>query len=749
MVKERDQDMINAGEKEREEMRRARRERWERVKRRASSFFAVALLLLVIGGGGFLYFADPLGWRKPLEEEHMVVELPEPNKQSCFDHGAISQKAPDHCIRVFFATSRDQLTSNKWAFGESPAFRRSFGFADVAVPILLPKDRMKFFDGSGQDVPVRSEGLRDPRYKWGKNEKVTIFEYSDSAADKIDTYEAEYFFEKYVAEAKKSSNSALLYIHGMDQSFDQALVTAAQLTVDLTFSEDAEAESLVDPRQVYKYGQPIVFTWPTDEFEGFSKRVDAGEIPLAGDSTVLGRLTDGVAKKRYSHYFRQRDLAEKSSEHLYNTLNELLAQNDIETINVVVHSMGNRVLLNSLALLHAQNSSKTIRIMHVGAEPRYFEYGKAIKAAMQSSSGRTTNSSVISNIYSSSSDDALKNAYRADWASLGTTECPLGTWGDAEIANVRYEECYVPYVYNDDNFLTIDVTGFHVRFPTGLFEHKIDDLGHGYFENSPAIIADISCALDPQQKSSDRSLAERSSQVILSDAQRWEFKPPFEEPYTVKWAKYSPKPGSSSRCSQTTWRGQITRCDVLEIAYGISCDDLADVRDRWQNWWENIGRINIQLPSLPRLKLASAGDQETPTCYETLANEIRDSQKTNPILFELQKANLEADAAKALDMLVEPLLSSECSREVVVLVEGFADTAGESFDNNTLSQRRADAAKAFLEARADERGVQLSITAVGLGSTSQFGASGDDEVSEFGGLRQPFNRRIRVSIERP
>jgi peptidoglycan-associated lipoprotein len=110
-----------------------------------------------------------------------------------------------------------------------------------------------------------------------------------------------------------------------------------------------------------------------------------------------------------------------------------------------------------------------------------------------------------------------------------------------------------------------------------------------------------------------------------------------------------------------------------------------------------------------------------------------------PVHFGFDDATVRDRDRVALERFAEVV--REYYNGAAITVEGFADPAGSRAYNLALSQRRADAVRAFL----GERGVSPSLVkSVGYGSTRQVrpGAWGDDP----GAL---LNRRVAFVIETP
>lgn len=117
----------------------------------------------------------------------------------------------------------------------------------------------------------------------------------------VSTLSGNAFLDSVLKEARKAKvfqGQVLLFVHGFNNTFESALVAAAQLKRDLQFD-----------------GPVIVFSWP-------SSGVGTG-------------------------YIRDRSSAEASVEHLKEILTLLANSFDEKSVNWLAHSMGSRILLQA------------------------------------------------------------------------------------------------------------------------------------------------------------------------------------------------------------------------------------------------------------------------------------------------------------------------------------------------------------------------------------------------------------------
>ncbi|WP_047867239.1 OmpA family protein, partial [Sphingomonas paucimobilis] len=104
------------------------------------------------------------------------------------------------------------------------------------------------------------------------------------------------------------------------------------------------------------------------------------------------------------------------------------------------------------------------------------------------------------------------------------------------------------------------------------------------------------------------------------------------------------------------------------------------------------------------------------------------------VFFEWDKSDITPEAASILDNAITQYQSCGNAR---VMVAGFTDTSGTPRYNMGLSQRRADAVKAYMTSRSIPDG---SIT------TEAFGEQRDKlRVQTADGVREVQNRRVEIT----
>jgi len=183
---------------------------------------------------------------------------------------------------VYFATDRKATgsTEPEEAFGgeRADAGRMSYGRAEVNIPYSHKRGQI--------ETPwLEIKQLRDP--------KLHIYVL------KVDSRDETSFFSEVAA---PGPDDILLYIHGFNVTFENALQRAAQISVDFGFK-----------------GTPVVFTWPS----------------YAG---VTGYNTDW-------------ENVNWATKHIEAFIDRLASTAKGRKIHVIAHSMGNKGLLNALRLM--------------------------------------------------------------------------------------------------------------------------------------------------------------------------------------------------------------------------------------------------------------------------------------------------------------------------------------------------------------------------------------------------------------
>lgn len=231
------------------------------------------------------------------------------------------------------------------------------------------------------------------------------------------------------------SDAILLFVHGFNVKFDDALVRVAQLSHDL--SRDNQ----------YDVGIPVLYSWPS-----------AGGVSL-------------------DHYRGDRQQSIGAAPYLEQFLDLITEDLDVERINIIAHSMGNRVLTKALEdyardyLVRHNRDDLEFRILLVAADVE--------RDVFDAANGAFDNLDANVTIYTSDTDRALHVSNLVNQKKrLGDTDTDK------------------PYIRTAQNYQTIDATAV----TTELF-----GLGHSYYSNNPTILWDMMCTIG-ETRPQDRAL---------------------------------------------------------------------------------------------------------------------------------------------------------------------------------------------------------------------------------------------------
>lgn len=566
---------------------------------------------------------------------------------ACKDiHLATGAKAK--CVSLYFGTTRKPRASLKSAedgyeiikgFGNKFDGQLHLGQAQVTMPYLV----------SDLYPEGRKRGVVDHSTRGAPEGKAQTEDFV--AITTISKTEMKKSFAASLGQAVLENNDAvLLFIHGFNVDFDSAVVRTAQLAIDLGFDENAPPDETY-----YAFGQPVLFSWPN------------GGVPFS--------------------YVDDRRLAKKSAAHLNDFLTLLTEKTGTGALNVVVHSMGNRLFVNAItdfAKSYAQSGDGdvVIRIIHAAAD-------------------------VDQKIYDAAMDEIERTAFEADYtvyASQEDSALETSTHVNAltsffENKSGRLGEIGDEGIYVRPTITSIDATGF----ATDLF-------GHGYFSNAGNIINDIACIFHGVELSK-RALVPRRKDSL-----------PYYEMDSSKYAICLP--GDLKRFVVDAAHYSDAHADAVAEA------KAAGVYDSMRRAVGNsAGSIwDLQCPD---------GFDDVGRCIEISDGETEPAPDTDPteltIYFPFNEAVLSNDQRQKLDEVLTEILNKEVES---ILIEGHADRAGGDIFNQRLSLLRADAVREYLMAGGIAH-EQIFIR--GFGETVPAQPTEDDE-------RNPLNRRTRIIV---
>ncbi len=246
-------------------------------------------------------------------------------------------------VRVFYATNRGEAPpGGPEPFTSEP--RRDGQLALGTAQVSIPREhRMGELEGPSI---MRLEFRQDP-------ERHIVLLRTESQP-------AQRFFSNVASAAARSPRrEAFVFVHGFATSFEDAARRTAQMAYDLGFE-----------------GAPIVYSWPS--------RGRIGPIDYTTDA-------------------RNADL---SSEPLRQFLERLVREAHLETVHVIAHSMGNRVLTSALdALTRGNVRLPELRQVALMAPDIDAELFRTLAARIKAVPGRLT-------LYASSGDAALQASQR-------------------------------------------------------------------------------------------------------------------------------------------------------------------------------------------------------------------------------------------------------------------------------------------------------------------------------------------------
>lgn len=337
------------------------------------------------------------------------------------------------CVRVFYGTNRVVLAEDTGQDGEvdtrdvlpKPGNELVLGRADIWLPKLIR-------DGGTRELgetPMLKGDMPEDKKELSKYVFITRITKNGKTS----------FIRNLEDDMDgRHTRSVLLFIHGFNVKFESALIRSAQLSVDL--GEDG----------IFNPGSPVLFSWPS-----------------AGKMSLRNYKKDG--KK-----------ADNSAGYLTEFLDILTTDVELRRINIIAHSMGNRVLVASLEDYAADylrthpNAKIEFRIIMAAADVERDIFDQ-VAGKLESLKANVT-------IYTSDDDLALKVSKIVNGVPrLGDTD------------NNK------PYIREKDGFETVDAT----PVATELF-----GLGHGYYSSNPFILGDILCAL-AETPPGDRALDTR------------------------------------------------------------------------------------------------------------------------------------------------------------------------------------------------------------------------------------------------
>ena len=241
-------------------------------------------------------------------------------------------------VRVFYATDRAPSGSTIPAevYGSGRGVM-DYGFSDVTIPALHELGEME------RPSLWRLEFREDP------SEHIVVARVERLPKD-------QFFRDVDAAAARAPEPSALVFVHGYNVDFAEALRRTAQIAFDIGFA-----------------GAPVLYSWPS-------------QGSLAG-------------------YTRDEANVEWTEPHLREFLRDLVARTGVRAVHVLAHSMGSRALTRALAAAPEPPPRGVVLKNVILAAPDIDAevFKRDILPGLRQAGARIT-------LYASSEDEALKGS---------------------------------------------------------------------------------------------------------------------------------------------------------------------------------------------------------------------------------------------------------------------------------------------------------------------------------------------------
>ena len=300
---------------------------------------AVFLCAVVLAGCQSIVVpcSDPRDSCYEHKEQRMYRGIQQYNIIAPNNEYSISSGEPRY--RVWYGTNRKPLDENNPWIGFSNSRDQVIHYGTAYV--FVPKSHQ--FGSVGSWWITRMVTLNDDRLRIRDIERLNEANFIRRMRDSL-------------AAKNAGTRKALVYIHGYNVTFDEAIIRAAQIGFDLKVE-----------------GITAVYSWPSQgAFLGYS----------ADEATV-----------------------ESSAEHVKEFLARIALETDAEEVNVIAHSMGNRAFLRAVTSLAPvmRKAGKKFGQIILAAPDVDVELFKQLASVYPNISTRTT-------MYVSSKDLAIKTS---------------------------------------------------------------------------------------------------------------------------------------------------------------------------------------------------------------------------------------------------------------------------------------------------------------------------------------------------
>ena len=241
-------------------------------------------------------------------------------------------------VPVLFATDRKrEANQHSVSFGGDRAREVSVGLAVVALPEKGQRVRPRLSEGQQKEIG-RTDAVR--RLALHCIEVMEDRNVVDAAVRRLDV-------------SKRFPGQALVFVHGYNMSFENAVRRTAQISKDLKFD-----------------GDTFLFSWPS---------------------------RNGIFD-----YFSDREAVDITADHFKKFLASVVAKTNVNKVHFIAHSMGNMVLLPALEVIAREEptlGAKIGEVIHAAPEVDPDLFATTV-GKIQSSSAKLT-------LYASSNDKAL------------------------------------------------------------------------------------------------------------------------------------------------------------------------------------------------------------------------------------------------------------------------------------------------------------------------------------------------------
>jgi esterase/lipase superfamily enzyme len=248
---------------------------------------------------------------------------------------AVPQLSAGATVPVFFATDRRKVQAQTIGYGaeRNTSGEMSYGRFDVQIP---------------------------KNHRYSRMERPTRFWAEAGAKHFVITVRRELprgtFFKEVSAQSGTTKRKqALVFVHGFNVSFEDAIYRTAQIAYDMAFD-----------------GVPILFSWPSTE-----------------SLSIRGYMADAAT-------------IDWAAVHLRQFLEDLSQTAGVDEIHIIAHSMGNKALMGAIASMTTLNNKKFGRVILTAPDVDAGVFEQLARAIQQRS--------IATTLYISSFDHALHAA---------------------------------------------------------------------------------------------------------------------------------------------------------------------------------------------------------------------------------------------------------------------------------------------------------------------------------------------------